>query len=267
MQVIAQFKNIFNVFGLDLQVQPYRVLATGPGTGIIDVVPNATSRDEMGRAKINDLTSFFLFQFGPVESVAFQKARNNFIQSMAAYSVLCYILQIKDRHNGNIMIDGTGRITHIDFGFLFDIGPGGIKFEPNSFKLTHEMITLMGGKTSQGYRQFCELTVKAFLSCRAYVEDVVSTCQLMMPTDLPSFKGEGTMIRLRDRFKPDLTEREAAKYMQGVIDNACENSMSIVYDQFQVSLLELCILHSARIDALRDACSTSKTRSHMHRRI
>lgn len=67
----------------------------------------------MGRAKINDLTAFFLFQFGPAESVAFQRARNNFIQSMAAYSVLCYILQIKDRHNGNIMIDGEGRITHI----------------------------------------------------------------------------------------------------------------------------------------------------------
>lgn len=191
----------------------------------------------MGRAKINDLTEFFLFQFGPAEGVAFQRARSNFIQSMAAYSVLCYILQIKDRHNGNIMIDGEGRITHIDFGFLFDIGPGGIKFEPNSFKLTHEMITLMGGKNSQGYRQFRELTVKAFLACRPYVEDVLSTCSLMMPTQLPSFKGEGTMIRLRDRFKPDLTEREAARYMIGVIENACENSMSIVYDQFQVSLI------------------------------
>jgi phosphatidylinositol 4-kinase len=189
----------------------------------------------MGRAKINDLTEFFLFQFGPAEGVSFQRARNNFIQSMAAYSVLCYILQIKDRHNGNIMIDGEGRITHIDFGFLFDIGPGGIKFEPNSFKLTHEMITLMGGKGSQGYRQFRELTVKAFLACRPYVEDVVSTCSLMMPTQLPSFKGEGTIVRLKDRFKPDLTEREAARYMMGVIDNACENSMSIVYDQFQVS--------------------------------
>lgn len=188
----------------------------------------------MGRAKINDLTEFFLFSFGPAEGIAFQRARSNFIQSMAAYSVLCYILQIKDRHNGNIMIDGEGRITHIDFGFLFDIGPGGIKFEPNSFKLTHEMITLMGGKNSQGYRQFRELTVKAFLSCRPYVEDVVSTCSLMMPTQLPSFKGEGTIVRLRDRFKPDLTEREAARYMIGVIDNACENSMSIVYDQFQV---------------------------------
>lgn len=31
LQVIAQFKNMFNVLGLDLQVQPYKVLATGPG--------------------------------------------------------------------------------------------------------------------------------------------------------------------------------------------------------------------------------------------
>lgn len=77
------------------------------------MIPNATSRDEMGRAKVNDLPSFFRSRFGPEASVAFQKARNNFIQSMAAYSVLCYILQIKDRHNGNIMIDGDGHITHI----------------------------------------------------------------------------------------------------------------------------------------------------------
>lgn len=55
LQMIAQFKNIFTSLGLDVHLVPYRVTATGPGMGVIDVVPNATSRDEMGRAKINDL--------------------------------------------------------------------------------------------------------------------------------------------------------------------------------------------------------------------
>ena len=88
---------------------------------MIDVVPNATSRDEMGRAKVNDLLDFFVARYGGPDSVAFQHARRNFVQSMAAYSLACYLLQIKDRHNGNIMIDGDGHIVHIDFGFLFDI--------------------------------------------------------------------------------------------------------------------------------------------------
>jgi len=67
----------------------------------------------MGRAKVNDLLDFFTSKYGGQDTVAFQKARLNFIQSMAAYSVACYILQIKDRHNGNIMIDGEGHIVHI----------------------------------------------------------------------------------------------------------------------------------------------------------
>jgi phosphatidylinositol 4-kinase len=67
----------------------------------------------MGRAKVNDLLDFFVAKYGGQDTTPFQKARLNFIQSMAAYSVACYILQIKDRHNGNIMIDGEGHIVHI----------------------------------------------------------------------------------------------------------------------------------------------------------
>jgi phosphatidylinositol 4-kinase A len=67
----------------------------------------------MGRAKINDLHAFFVGKYGGPDTTSFQRARINFIQSMAAYSLLCYIIQIKDRHNGNIMIDSTGRICHV----------------------------------------------------------------------------------------------------------------------------------------------------------
>ncbi|KAG9126585.1 phosphatidylinositol-4- kinase [Ceratobasidium sp. 392] len=219
LQIIAMFKNIFTSIGLMLYLYPYRVTATAPGCGVIDVVPNATSRDEMGRAKINDLSAFFISKYGTPDTIAFQKARLNFIQSMAAYSVACYILQIKDRHNGNIMIDGEGHI--------------GVKFEPNSFKLNHEMVMLMGGRNSQGFNLFVQLTVKAFLAIRPHVTQLVDTVQLMLGTDFPSFKGEPTIKRLQDRFVPHLNERQAAEWMMGVIKNAHENMRSTVYDEFQ----------------------------------
>lgn len=233
LQLIAMFKNIFTGVGLTLYLYPYRVTATAPGCGVIDVVPNSTSRDEMGRAKVNDLQGFFIAKYGGEDSVSYQKARQNFIQSMAAYSVACYILQIKDRHNGNIMIDGEGHIVHIDFGFLFDIGPGGVKFEPSSFKLNHEMVVLMGGRSSQGYALYQQLCVAAFLALRPHAPQLIATVQLMLGTGLPSFKGEGTIRRLRERFALGLNERHAADYMMGVVRNAHENMRSKVYDEFQ----------------------------------
>ncbi|TRM58568.1 hypothetical protein BD626DRAFT_550606 [Schizophyllum amplum] len=221
LQMIAMFKNIYTSIGLTLYLYPYRVTATGPGCGVIDVVPNATSRDEMGRAKVNDLLDFFVAKYGGQDTVAFQRARLNFIQSMA------------HRHNGNIMIDGEGHIVHIDFGFLFDIGPGGVKFEPNSFKLNHEMVLLMGGRYSQGYQLFQLLTVKAFLAIRPHADQLISTVRLMLDTSLPSFKGEPTIKRLRDRFALGLNERQAAEFMVGIIRNAHENMRSTAYDEFQ----------------------------------
>ncbi|KAL5511303.1 STT4 [Sanghuangporus vaninii] len=248
LQVIAMFKNVFTSVGLNLYLFPYRVTATGPGCGVIDVVPNATSRDEMGRAKINDLLGFFTAKYGGEDTISFQRARLNFIQSMAAYSVACYILQIKDRHNGNIMIDGEGHIVHIDFGFLFDIDEY-LKFlhydefvltdvSPDvhvrdSFKLNHEMVILMGGRYSRGYTLFQELTIKAFLAIRPHAKQIISTVELMLGTELPSFKGEPTIRRLRDRFALHLNERQAADFMTGIIRNAHENMRSTAYDEFQ----------------------------------
>lgn len=109
----------------------------------------------------------------------------------------------------------------------------GVKFEPNSFKLTHEMVVLMGGRTSQGYQLFQQLTVKAFLAIRPHADQLVSTVQLMLDTCLPSFKGEPTIRRLKERFALHLNERQAAEFMMSIVRNAYENVRSTVYDEFQ----------------------------------
>jgi phosphatidylinositol 4-kinase len=113
LQLIAMFRSIFSSVGLDLWVFPYRVVATAPGCGVIDVIPNSISRDQMGREKVNSLYDYYVTKFGGVDSIQFQKARNNFIKSVAAYSVISYLLQFKDRHNGNIMVDNEGHMIHI----------------------------------------------------------------------------------------------------------------------------------------------------------
>ena len=70
--------------------------------------------------------------------------RCRFAESMAGYSLLCYLLQIKDRHNGNLLIDGDGRIIHIDFGFLLSSSPGNnMNFESAPFKLSQELVDVM----------------------------------------------------------------------------------------------------------------------------
>ncbi|KAI8052348.1 hypothetical protein BDF22DRAFT_743918 [Syncephalis plumigaleata] len=171
---------IFDSIGLDLWVFPYRVVATAPGCGVIDVIPNSISRDQLV------VKSYFITKFGGVDSIQFQQARSNFIKSVAL----------------------------LDFGFILDISPGGINFESSPFKLTAEMIQVMGG------------------NAETYMDEICQMVELMLDSGLPCFKGE-TIKRLKYRFQPERTEQQASQFMLDRIKESFENRRTVWYDSFQ----------------------------------
>uniref|UniRef100_A0A7E4V1C1 1-phosphatidylinositol 4-kinase n=1 Tax=Panagrellus redivivus TaxID=6233 RepID=A0A7E4V1C1_PANRE len=233
LQLMQLMKNIFDALNLDVCLFPYRVVATSPGCGVIECVPDSKSRDQLGRQTDYGLFEYFLTTYGDETSEGFQVARRNFIRSMAAYSVFSFLLQIKDRHNGNIMINKHGHIIHIDFGFMFESSPGGnLGFEPD-FKLSQEMVDIMGHKVdSAPFKQFATLCVQAYLAIRPHYNAFISLVSMMLDTKLPCFRGK-TIQQFRTRFAPEANDRDAAKYMNTIINNCFNNMRSKMYDQLQ----------------------------------
>ncbi|MCD7451657.1 Phosphatidylinositol 4-kinase alpha [Datura stramonium] len=168
LPVISLLKDIFEAVGLNLYLYPYGVLPTGPERGIIEVVPNSRSRSQMGETTDGGLYEIFQQDFGPVGSPGFEAARENFIIT-SSYAVASMLLQPKDRHNGNLLIDSAGRLVHVDFGFILGISPGrNMRFESTHFKLSHEMTQLIdpsGAMKSETWHQICKLLCQGLPCC------------------------------------------------------------------------------------------------------
>ena len=231
VSLVSEFDRIFKFAKLPLRLQPYRIIATGPAAGLIEVVPDAKSLDsikkEMG-SNYFSLADFFRRRYGGASTVAFHRARRNFVQSLAAYSVVSYLLQLKDRHNGNILLQADGSLVHIDFGFLLSNSPGqNLGFEAAPFKLTSEWVDLIGGVGSAWFRYFSTLVVRGFQEARRHMDKlllIVRATYLGVGGKLPCFHaGEATVEAMRQRFHPEMSNQRYARFAAELIDGSIDN--------------------------------------------
>ena len=175
LQLISLFGRIFRLACLPIRPTLYDIVTTSPGAGVIHVVPDAMSRDRIGRLTDGNLAEYLRLVHGPESTLAHRRARLTFARSLAAYSVISYILQVKDRHNGNLLVTDKFGLVHIDFGFLFDSSPGGnIKFERAAFKLTREYVEVLGDGAEWNYYE--SLVVRGFLAARDRRREIICMC-------------------------------------------------------------------------------------------
>ncbi|XP_049851332.1 phosphatidylinositol 4-kinase beta-like [Schistocerca gregaria] len=235
-QLIYLFFQIFKNSHIPLWVYPYEILAISPQAGFIEAIPDAISIDiiKQQMAPNGTLEAYFNLVYG-VDTLKSVEARRNFAESLAAYSLICYILQIKDRHNGNIMLDREGHLIHVDYGFMLSSSPGWIGFESAPFKLNLDFVGVMGGRESAFYKYFRVLFKIGFLELRNHSKLIVSVVEMMLPgSKMPCFsKGAQTIKMLEGRFKKDLCDEDALKYAESLIQISEGNWRTDGYDRYQ----------------------------------
>ncbi|KAF7684141.1 putative phosphatidylinositol 4-kinase STT4 like protein [Astathelohania contejeani] len=231
LQLISMFQDIFKDANLDIFLYPYRVIATESGCGVIEVIPNAISRDQMGRERINNLHDYFEYKFGFKENMKYQQALKGFVSSLAGYSLVVYFLNIKDRHNGNIMIDDNGRMIHIDFGFMFEISPGGLNLEV-PLKLTSEILDLLGGIDGPHFQRYIRLMVQGFYALRRRSKDIMFMVDSFTDSGLPCYR-KGCVNNFLKRFKYGLSDEEVKSFLIALIGSSSRNMRTWINDKYQ----------------------------------
>ncbi|OQS06057.1 phosphatidylinositol kinase (PIK-I) [Thraustotheca clavata] len=240
MQMMHLFVKCFQHLEEHIVLRPYAIMCCGEDCGLMEVLIDSSSISDVKKANPNmSLPDIFKLRYGEPNSVAYLEAQDNFIRSMAGYSLFCYVLQLKDRHNGNIMLHMDGSILHIDFGFAFGIAPGGhFSFERAPFKLMEEMVNVMGGMDSPGFALYKRLLCDGLIALSHSAPQIMALVGITSKSSaFPCFVGQNIpllMRRLKERLCIGMTEADVRLTAQRLIDQSCNSLRTRLYDRYQL---------------------------------
>lgn len=244
MQMIHYYKSVFARANIPVWLKTYRILSTSSSTGLIEVLVDSTSIDGLKKAdeypyEEGGMRTYFERVYGGPDSKSFKAAQRNFMQSLAGYSIISYLLGLKDRHNGNIMIDTSGHIVHIDFGFVMGMAPGNeFSMERAPFKLTKEYVEVMGGIGSPCFKQYEELVVAGFKEARKNSQIALGLVEIMMyKSRYPCFTGKYgngiSLKRFEKRLMLGVPDSQIEKRAKALITLSYDHWGTNAYDSFQ----------------------------------
>jgi phosphatidylinositol-4,5-bisphosphate 3-kinase len=118
LQLIRLMDEMWREEGMDLAMEPYKCVSTGPMTGMLQVVPQAVTTAAVHKrgsamggifGAFNDKSFLDWIEANNADPRSLKLAIDLFLRSCAGYCVATYVLGIGDRHNDNIMVLSLGR--------------------------------------------------------------------------------------------------------------------------------------------------------------
>uniref|UniRef100_A0A3P9IUJ1 Phosphatidylinositol 3-kinase catalytic subunit type 3 n=1 Tax=Oryzias latipes TaxID=8090 RepID=A0A3P9IUJ1_ORYLA len=225
-----KFIQLLRKENLDLKLTPYKVLATSSKHGFMQFVQSVPVAEVL--ATEGNIQSFFR-KHAPSEKGPYgisSEVMDTYVKSCAGYCVITYILGVGDRHLDNLLLTKTGKLFHIDFGYILGRDP---KPLPPPMKLSKEMVEGMGGMQSEQYQEFRKQCYTAFLHLRRYSNLILNLFSLMVDANIPdiALEPDKTVKKVQDKFRLDLSDEEAVHYMQTLIDESVGALFAAVVEQ------------------------------------
>ncbi|XP_045081482.1 phosphatidylinositol 3-kinase catalytic subunit type 3 isoform X1 [Coregonus clupeaformis] len=230
LQIISLMDKLLRKENLDLKLTPYKVLATSTKHGFMQFVQSVPVAEVL--ATEGNIQSFFR-KHAPSEKGPYgisPEVMDTYVKSCAGYCVITYILGVGDRHLDNLLLTKTGKLFHIDFGYILGRDP---KPLPPPMKLSKEMVEGMGGMQSEQYQEFRKQCYTAFLHLRRYSNLILNLFSLMVDANIPdiALEPDKTVKKVQDKFRLDLSDEEAVHYMQSLIDESVGALFAAVVEQ------------------------------------
>lgn len=234
-QLLTVMQRIWEMERVPLWVRPYKILCLSNDSGLIETIPNTVSLHQIRKHCQMSLPEYFEQEFGPKTSEDFLTAQKHFVQSCAAYSIICYLIQVKDRHNGNILLTNEGHVIHIDYGFILSTSPKNLGFETSPFKLTPEFVEVMGGLGSDMFEYYKILILQGLVSARKHMDRILGIVEIMRSSSqLPCFKSGGATVQnLKNRFHLNMTEERLQLLVDNLVESSIHSLSTKLYDGFQ----------------------------------
>ncbi|KAI8722276.1 Phosphatidylinositol 3-kinase VPS34 [Fusarium sp. LHS14.1] len=232
IQIITLMDQLLQKENLDLKLSPYKILATSTSAGASQFVQSASLSSIVNKFRQNPALAYLKYH-NPDDRQPLgvrQETLDTYVRSCAGYCVITYILGVGDRHLENLLLAPDGHFFHADFGFILGRDPK--PFAP-LMKLSKEMVDCMGGVQSEHYQQFKQYCFLAYTALRKSSNLILNLFSLMVDANIPDIRLEPdkAVLKVRERFHLELSEEEALRYFDRVIEDTLTAYAPVVIDK------------------------------------